>query len=309
MADIRTLGASALSLTLLLLAPLASAQIAPTELNQLWNPNYGGHTKQEGYLEFINQTEHPGLIGTPVPSSPPGVIATEEYTGYTTAAGNDVIEVGDSDTTAGDRADFDWVQENRPCETTGGCTVGQPVNHPGFTGAMGWTIGQTEASPHIDPGTGAAHQHSDQENPPGTLPHLTNEDFTLPWFNAVDVFSIISVGQDVGVVIGDQASMRAAALDYVLDFGNSVTGAFSPGVLSVVWIPGWTNATYIDNYVARWVPLIAGQYDLVAIEPGTTGDQVTEIDAIKALRLPEPWSPALFAIGLVALAWRARCRS
>ena len=24
----------------------------------------------EGYLEFINPTEHPGLVGTPVPTSP-----------------------------------------------------------------------------------------------------------------------------------------------------------------------------------------------------------------------------------------------
>lgn len=284
-----------------LLSPTPLVIAAPVYLDQLYDPYYGGVVKHEGYLEFINpnEPEVAGFVGWPVPSTPPGVIQTEEYTGYTLADGTDIIEVGDSDTTAGDRADFDWVQENRPCETGGLCNNRLPVNHPGLVGAMGWTIASPDRSPHIDPGTGGAHGHSDEETPPGPLPHLENQAYDALWFNAVDVFSIISLGQDEGLDLGDPLSMQAAALDYVLDFGNSVTGAFSPGVLSLVWIPGWTGVTYIDDYVARWVPAIAGNYDLVAIEP--IFDDRTEIDAIKGLYIPEPGSLALLGVGLAGL--------
>jgi hypothetical protein len=226
----------------------------------------------DGYLEFINLTEHPGLVGTTfVPTSPPGVIQTEEFTGYTLADGTDIIEVGDSDTTAGDKADFDWVQENRPIE---GGALG---NHPFVTGALGWVAGSPDSSMHVDPGTGLPHGHSDEEFPPGPLPHLDNEAYNERFFAAVDVFSIISTDQDIA------ATPREAALDYVVDFANRATGAFSPGVLTKVWIPGWTAATTIDDYVARWVPAISGMYDVVAVEPAFEGDNVTEIDAIKAL--------------------------
>lgn len=289
-------------------APLALAQ--PVFVDDLWDPYFGNHTKAEGYLEFINPTEHPGLIGTPVPSSPPGLIQTEEYTGYTLADGTDVIEIGDSDISAGDRADFDWVQENRPCETGGACNNALPVNHPNQVGAMGWTVGQTEGSAHVDPGTGAAHGHSDEETPPGTLPHLVNNDYALPFFNAVDVFPIISVGQDGRVDPSDPSTLQAGGLDYVLDFANTQTGAFSTGVLTVVWVPGWTNVTYIDDYVARWVPLNPGVYDIVAIEPtngGIAGGyEAVEIDAIKALFLPEPLSFALMGLGLAVMGFMRR---
>lgn len=303
---------SALFATVVGVAAAPAAFSAPLMVNALYDPLFGGNVVHEGHLEFVNQREFPQFYpqGIPLPTTPPGVILTEEYTGYTTPTGQDIIEVGDSETTAGDRADFDWVQENRPCETGGVCTNG-PVNHPNQVGAMGWTIGQPDLSPHLDPGTGAAHNHSDEEGlaSPPALPHLENDAYMLDVFNAVDVFSIISVGQDVGVDPADPTTHQAAALDYVVDFGNSVTGAFSPGVLSVVWIPGWTNQTFIDDYVARWVPTIAGSYDVVAIEPasGVDSDQVTEIDAIKGIfAVPEPGTLALIGIGTVMLLVRRR---
>jgi hypothetical protein len=262
----------------------------------------------DGYLEFINPVEHPALVGVPVFTTPPGVIFTEEYTGYTLPSGLDIIEVGDSDVVAGDRADFDWVQENRPCESGAPCLNG-PVNHPGLVGAMGWTAGITEASPHIDPGTGGPHGHSVEELPPGPLPVLPNEDYyPRRFFRGVDVFSIISIEQDSTLDLSSPGS-REAALDYVVDFGNTVTGFSTPGIPVIVFAPGWTPLTTIDDYVARWVPAVPGLYDVVAIEPSFDHDNVTEIDAIKAwLGVPEPSSIVLMLIGIMSVGFKARRR-
>ena len=244
------------------------------DVDKLWSPPNNGNGFFEGYLEFINPTEHPGLIGTGFPSSPPGLIQTEEFTGFTLPDGTDIIEVADTDTTAGDRTDFDWVQENRALELAG---IG---NHqPGPFGAMGWVMGPTEMSPHFDTGVGAAHAHSDQEIPPGALPHLNNQDCPVEFFEGVDVFSIISDEED------SDSTARNAALDYVVDFGNTATGAFSSGVATVVFIPGWTAVTGIDDFVARWMPTTPGFYNMIAIEPAFASngdhDEVTEIDAVK----------------------------
>jgi len=235
----------------------------------------------DGYLEFINPTEHPGLVGMSFPSTPPGFIQTEEFTGYTLADGTDIIVIGaDNDVTHGDKADFDWVQEHRMDEIS----AGAPVNHPGLVGALGWTMGTPEMSAHVE-GTVppqvaplTLHGHSIAETPPGTLPELNNKACPGKFFEFVDVFSIISDGEDT-----DSGLTRNKALDYQVDFGNSVTGIFSPGSAVKVFVPGWTAVTTIDDYVARWAPDLPGTYDFVAIEPpfGFGHDEVTEIDAVK----------------------------
>ena len=252
------------------------------DVDELWSQPVGA---RDGYLEFINPTEHPGLVsdgppgmGTCIsfPTTPPGIICTESFTGFTLADGTDIIEAGDTHTTAGDKADFDWVQENRALE------LADADRHPDFGpsgfGAMGWFMDTPEMSPHIDNGPATAHAHSDEESPPGALPHLNNQACPVEFFEGVDVFSIISTGEDT------DSTTRNAALDYDVDFGNTVTGAFSSGVATLVFIPGWTAATGIDDFVARWMPTIPGFYNMIAIEPAFAGgahDGVTEIDAIK----------------------------
>jgi hypothetical protein len=245
------------------------------------------------YLEFINLTEHPALVGTPCAATPPGVIETEEHTGYTTdpPVPIDILEVGDGDVVNGDRADFDWVQEHRTDE------LGGISNHPGRVGAMGWTCDSPEISPHIDPVAGP-HAHlpiatlDNPPCPPGSL------------FDTVDVFSVISDGEDA-----DVGGPREMALDYELAFCNSVTGASSVGTPVIVWTPGWTPLTPTDDYVARWTAATPGFYDSVAIEPasGSGHDEITEIDAIKVVQILEvpalsEWGLTLAALLLVAMA-------
>ena len=244
------------------------------------------------YLEFINLTEHPGLVGTPCAATPPGVIETEERTGYTTdpPAPLDVRELGDGDLVNGDRADFDWVQEHRPDEGTAAS------NHPTRVGAMGWTCDSPEISPHFDPG-GGPHTHvpvAELDNPP-CPPGLE--------FNTVDIFSVISDGED-----SDVGGPREMALDYDVAFCNSVTGASSVGTPVIVWVPGWTPLTPTDDYVARWTAATPGLYDIVAIEPasGAGHDEITEIDAIKVVQQQVPalseWGLTLAALLLVTMA-------
>lgn len=259
----------------------------------LWSPVPGS-----GYLEFINPTEHPLLIGTPVFTTPPGAIFTEEHTGYTLPGGVGVYELGDGDIVDGDMADFDWVQEHRPDET-----AGPPIsNHPGMVGAMGWTPGTPEVSAHVDPGSGLAHGHSVAETagPPGPLPVLLLPAYGPDFFSGVDVFSQIT-SFDL------EPTLRDAALDYVLDFGNTITGASTPGIPIMVFAPGWTGVTGIDDWVARWVPSMPGLYNVVAIEPSFEFDNITEIDAL-AVWIPEPSSAVLAAFGAIGAAFAFRRR-
>lgn len=248
----------------------------PIDIDELWSAPAGF---RDGYLEFINPIEHPGLLGTFVMTSPPQVIQTEEYTGYTLANGNDIIEIMDNEMSHGDKADFDWVQENRSDEISG---LG---NHPFLIGALGWTFGSPEMSAHMDvtgQGVAVQHGHSIAESPAGTLPELDNDACTGK-FEFVDVFSIISNGED------SDSTIRNSALDYVVDFGDSTNPlASTDGIPVLVFTQGWTLDTNIDDYVARWVPKVPGKYDVIAIEPipssqneGGFHDQSIEIDAVK----------------------------
>jgi hypothetical protein len=96
------------------------------------------------------------------------------------------------------------------------------------------------------------HLHSVAEVPPGPLPELILPDYSGVTFDVVDVFSIISIGEDADI------GARDSALDYDLWFVDLVLGVSTPGVPVTVFVPGWTLATGIDDYVARWVPSTPG---------------------------------------------------
>ncbi len=229
----------------------------------------------DGYLDFMTPSRPLPIKALPG-SKAMGVsgILGEEHTGYTTPQGDGLVDHPyDDDRVAGDRADFDWVQEHRPDET--GVSHGG-TNHPG-PGAMGWTIAPTSASPH---GTAERpHAHSAAETPPGPLPSLAGPDFQGTHFNVVDVFSVIARGQDK-----DEGGRREAALDYDLWFVDLARGLSTHGVALMVFEAGWSEGTGSDDYVARWVPASPGKWDAVVIDPpfGFGHDKITEIDAIRA---------------------------
>lgn len=272
------------------------------DVDRLWTP-----LPDDGYLNFMTPSAFiplmpdPNAPGNPIP---PGGIYTEEHTGWSDAKGMDHVDpLGppvwpngpDNDPFAGDRADFDWVQEHRPHET-----AMPPIsNHPG-SGAMGWNIAPTMASPHTT--NGVPHGHSQAENPPGVLPELSNNDYMYDHFYYADVFSIISEGEDSDMDDAGHFSRRDAALDYDLWFVNLNTGISTPGIPILVFTPGWTNLTSIDDFVARWVPATPGFWNAVAIDPptGMGHDQICEIDAVK-VAIPEPMTLALFAVGAAML--------
>ncbi|MEE9212575.1 MAG: PEP-CTERM sorting domain-containing protein, partial [Phycisphaeraceae bacterium] len=281
----------------------------------LWTPVPG-----DGYLNFMTPAAFIPVAPLPgtIPVAPLGIF-TEEHTGYTTAAGVDIVDAlgppvfpagPDNDPFAGDRADFDWVQEHRPDEVGGPGGSNHTVLGVPVIGAMGWEIAPTMASPHTS--GGVAHGHSVAEAPPGALPELANIDYAFPSFTGADVFSIISGGEDT-----DVPAPREAALDYELWFVSIplVGPAVSVhGVPVTVFVPGWTAATTIDDYVARWVPApfvpppgFIG-FNAIAIDPFGAAlghNEITEIDAIKVW-IPEPATLTMLALGGLAVLLRRR---
>ncbi len=266
-----------------------------------------------GYLNFIE--------GPPNPFGP----ATEEYTGWVdtqfaagaTGAHVDQLAVPfgaavDNGLTHGDRADYDFVAENRPIETMAIVPVVAPLHFAGgvpIVGPLTWEIAPTAPSAHIDPSTGFPHPFH------GAGAELILPDYGVPSFAGVDVFSVIAdpvdaggVGTDVFALVsdGDPLPPREAALDYFLDFCSIADGCV-PGVPTLVFVPGWDPAAVADDYVARWIPdplvkPVGFAPTHVVIDPlaPPLHDEVTQIDAVVAF-IPEPATCMLLLIGLGAV--------
>lgn len=261
----------------------------------------------EGYLNFSGPV--PGLIevNTGAPSG------TEEFTGW---VGNPTMDMGgnirgfsdsptDNHLTHGDRADFDFVVENRDVEFGGSVAP----NHPDI-GALTWEIAPTQRSAHINPHTGGIHPHvTDLPDCDGDLigDELCLPDFAGDTFNIVDVFSL-SVNQPADpenpfdIAIADtEAGLFATALDYELTFCNVFTGQCEAGIPVAIFTLGWNAATTADDYIARWVSPIAATHVLID-PPIDDHDGIVQIDAIVAFqRVPEPSTPALLGAGALGL--------
>jgi hypothetical protein len=108
-------------------------------------------------------------------------------------------------------------------------------------------------------------------------------------------------------------SMRDSALDFgaedlVPEF--SINGVdWMPGILINVFLPGWTAASLVDDFVSRWrSPMDATLVRLKALT-SNGHDGNTQIDAIIASRampgsIPEPGTLMLLAVGGAMLGYR-----
>jgi hypothetical protein len=191
------------------------------------------------------------------------------------------ITTVDNGFTYGDRADFDWVEDNRFLEPIPGAD-----NHVAVDW-MVWGIGPTLSSSHT------GHDH-------GSWGELNLPSFTGSSFRVVDVVSQIARYADMDVDTAGNWSRRESALDYYLQFSFDGT-SWVDGTVNKVFIPGWTNASSADDYVARWISPIEARFGRVSGSLVLGHDGNVQIDAIIASAVPEPSTFLLIGSGLAGI--------
>ena len=179
----------------------------------------------------------------------------------------------DHGATFGDRADFNFVEDNIPLEEAAARTGSNQrmVNHTGFD-FMVWQINQGAVPAPLDE---AALDH---QTP---APDLNLPGFNGPFFRTADVVSLISRYADMDV---DPTSLnwsaRESALDYILQF--SIDGiTWVNGIPVNVFDRGWTAASQAEDFLVRWNSPVDARF--VRIQADTLvseDDRNTQIDAI-----------------------------
>lgn len=254
------------------------------EVDQLWSPLQGA-----GYLAFVaypDDTDPRPIVPIPgtIPMSP-GNLGTEEDTGWSDPDGvsySDLEFHVDNHAVAGNRADFDWVREDRDWEAAHTA----PRWHLNDDGLLTFKIvDNPQAPPHVS--GSEAHDH-------GGLAELALSEFGGSHFNRVDVMSIALLRARGTLVpeadqgLPGETDERAAALDYDLWFVDLQAKTSTHGLHEIVFAEGWHPQTWFDDYVTRWRPAEPGMWNAVAIEPhhGDGRDGTCEIDAVVAALVP-----------------------
>jgi hypothetical protein len=186
--------------------------------------------------------------------------------------GNSYVQRQDNGFTHGDRADFDWVEDNIPLELAGAGPGGDNLadNHDGVD-FMIWEIGNIAASSHPNPD----HDHGDWSE-------LKLGRFNGNTFQIVDVISQIARYADMDVGASGNWSPRESALDYIIEFSSDSIN-WVRGTLNSVFEDGWTLASKAEDYVARWFSDVQAKFVRIAAQPlGGNHDGNTQIDAIIA---------------------------
>jgi len=248
------------------------------DVAQLWSPLPGA-----GYLAFEYRLDFVGKDPVdPVPGSismEPQELGTEEDTGWVDQHGQGYSDYAlntDSHDWAGNKVDFDWVQENRAWE------IQHKGKHEPHVGLLTFVIRDAPPySPHDS--AGIPHDH-------GTLGDKVIGEFGDVVFNRVDVFSVAlvkaggSMEPETDQGVAGEPGTRAATLDYDLWFVDLNTRTSVHGIPERVFVQGWEPTVSFDDYVARWRSAAAGDWNAVAIEPhkGDGRDDTCEIDGVIA---------------------------
>jgi len=257
------------------------------DVGQRLSPTVGGHDILEHQKDGVLQEQLARIHENGGPRN--GVPAFVQHANY--------------HDTHGDRADFDWVSDQRLIETL--AAGGNGADHGAGIDFMVWEIADILASKHIGPDKDP-HFHG--------LGELVRPRFNGLTFKSIDVFSNINryADNDIDPATG-AVSDTSKALDYLMpQFSTDMTNWVS-GELVNVFVKGWNPVTAIDNYVARWTTDIDAKFVRVsAAGVGIVGhDGNTQIDAIiasagRASPVPEPGTIVLAGIGGGLLLMRAR---
>lgn len=197
--------------------------------------------------------------------------------------------------THGDKADFDWVSDHRLIEGIDGGGNGADAN--AGVDFLVWEINNAQvlSSQHQGP---AADAHGAAPSPhPG---EFDLEGFSEESFHYIDVVSNINLYADNDIDTDTLAvSNREKALDYILQVSIDGASWFEPTLLNV-FVEGWTEASDVENYLARFHTSQDVKFARVqALGAGVVGhDGNTQIDAI-IVAVPEPSSVVLALVAAV----------
>lgn len=218
------------------------------------------------------------------------------------------IQRDDNDARYGDRADFDWVEDNLRLEPAAAAD-----NHPGVD-FMEWGIGPVFPEAHVFEGADQQFRH-DHDG----WGSLALDRFNGDSFRTIDIVSQILRYTDMDVDAAGNWSARESALDFTIPEFSDDGVNWLAGTLLNVFIPGWNPDLNVhpDDYVSRWSsPIDAFYVRLKADELDDRGRRIhdanTQIDAIIATSavvasVPEPLTLVSAGTGaLLALASRRR---
>jgi hypothetical protein len=179
----------------------------------------------------------------------------------------------------GDRAEFDWIEDNSNLEDKPHADY-----HPG-TDDLVWDIRNLfpPAPDHlwqnpVNSKLNIMHDHGD-------WPKLLDiGSYKGDTFSIVDVISQIARYSDMDTepTLGGGWSPRESALDYDIWFSVDGLTNWTPGTLLAVFDDGWTEKSKADDYVARWAASTPSKFVKIKAKTGGNHDGNTQIDAIIA---------------------------